>query len=278
MTVDVDSWSSLLRFYSIKHEAAEANSEVGIDYGINRLLELFRRHDISATFFVPGEVAKTQQESIRRLLQEGHELGCHGLTHDKNEFLSSYNEQLKRIKEATELLEKHAGLKPKGFRAPCLRANGETIKALEALNYIYDSSVLPSFIPVYGSFTFRLKPYNPSRSSIVAQGRSRILELPVSVNPFFRIPLSAAWMRNLGLKWVKNSIQINFDLGNPVVFYVHPRDVTPLPKAVGLPWHFYRNIGLAGEKMVDEVVKYARKNGELVSGIELAERCNKMEE
>jgi peptidoglycan/xylan/chitin deacetylase (PgdA/CDA1 family) len=277
MTVDVDSWSSLLRFYSIRHEAAEADSEVGINYGMNRLLELFRKHDVNATFFVPGEVAKTQHESIRQILQGGHELGCHGLTHDKDEFLSPYNDQFKRLKKATELLEKHIGIKPKGFRAPCLRANRETIKALESLDYTYDSSVLPSFVPVYGSFTFKLKPYNPSRSSIIAKGDSRILELPVSVNPFFHIPLSAAWMRNLGLKWVKNSIQINFNLGNPVVFYLHPRDVMPLPKAVGLPWHFYRNIGLAGEKMVDEVVKYARKNGEIMSGIELAKRYNKME-
>jgi peptidoglycan-N-acetylglucosamine deacetylase len=273
MTVDVDSWSSLLRFYSVKHDAAEADSKVGIEYGLRRLLELLRKHDITATFFVPGEVVENQREPLKLILQGGHELGCHGLTHDKDEFLLPYDQQFQRIKEATRLLEKGTGHRPRGFRAPCLRTNGVTVRALEALDYVYDSSVLPGIVPgYYGELTLKLKPYVPSNFSIKGGARSRIWELPVSVNPFLRIPLSAAWMRNLGSDWLKTSIRLNYELRNPVVFYVHPRDVSPLPRVEGVPWHLYKNVGLKGESILDGVLNYAKKNGEVTSGIELTRR------
>jgi hypothetical protein len=273
MSVDVDSWSSLLHFYSVKHDPVEANSQVDVGSGIAKLLELFGKHDLKATFFVPGEVAKNYGHSLKFAIREGHELACHGLEHDKNECLLPFNEQLARITEATEILYRQIGGRPKGFRAPCLRANGETAKVLEHLGYAYDSSVLPSFIPgYYGYLTWISRPYHPSFSSLREEGKAKILELPVSVNPVFRIPLSAAWMRNLGVSWVKASVKMNFDMGNPVMFYIHPRDVSSLPKVKGLPWHVYRNVGQEAVKMLDQILEYVKRHGEIVSGLGLAER------
>ena len=273
MSVDVDSWSSLLRFYSIEHDPVEANSQVNIGYGIAKLLDLFRKHDLKATFFVPGEVAKNDGQAIKSAIRERHELACHGLSHDKNECLLPFNEQFARIKEATGILQRQTGSRPKGFRAPCLRANGETIRVLKHHGYVYDSSVLPSFIPgYYGYLTGISIPYYPSFYSLREKGASKILELPVSVNPVLRIPLSAAWMRNLGVNWVKAGVKMSFDMGNPVVFYIHPRDVSPLPKVRGLPWHIYRNVGQRTVNMLDQILEYVKKRAEIVSGLDLAER------
>jgi peptidoglycan/xylan/chitin deacetylase (PgdA/CDA1 family) len=246
---------------------------VSIEYGMTKLFDVFRKHEVTATFFVPGEVAAKQKESVKLILKEGHELACHGLKHDKNEFLLPYDQQFRSVKEATEILEREIGVKPKGFRAPCLRANGVTVRVLESLDYAYDSSVLPSFVPgYYGNITLKSKPYRPSCSSIREKGKSRILELPVSVNPLFRIPLSAAWMRNLGFNWLKTGIKLNYKLGNPVVFYIHPRDVTNLPRIKGIPWHLYTNVGQKSERILDQLTAYAQKHGEVISGIELVRR------
>ena len=46
-----------------------------------RLLDVLRRYGVTATFFVTGVNAARHPALIRRLLDEGHELGNHGTTH-----------------------------------------------------------------------------------------------------------------------------------------------------------------------------------------------------
>lgn len=272
MTVDVDGWSSLLKFYSIKHNPVKANSQVNITYGIKRLLDIFKKHDIKATFFVTGEMAQSYERLIKTIYEAEHEIACHGLMHDKDECLLHFEEQKRRITKATRILQKIIGYPPKGFRAPCLRANANTLIILEKLGYTYDSSVLPSLVPgYYGYLTNFLRPYSPSFASLTKKGKSRILEIPVSVNPFFRIPLSGGWMRNLGVNWVKAGIRWNFNQRNPVIFYVHPRDVMTLPRVKGLPWHVYINTGTKTIKILDEVIGYAKKSGKIITEMELAQ-------
>jgi peptidoglycan/xylan/chitin deacetylase (PgdA/CDA1 family) len=262
MTVDVDGWSSLLRFYSIDHDPLEADSQVNVEDGILRLLQLFKEHELRATFFVTGEVAQKHSGAIRKISKEGHEVACHGLTHEKNECLFDETSQRRKIGEATRIIEERTGRQPKGFRAPCLRSNETTLKILDEWKYVYDSSVIPTFVPgYYGSPMAPLKPYHPSASSIGKRGSCKVLEMPVSVNPMFPLPLSAAWMRNLGFLWVKFGIKMNFVLGNPVVFYVHPRDVVSLPKVEGVPWHLYRNVGDSTMRMLGNMIKYAAGSG-----------------
>jgi hypothetical protein len=68
-------------------------------------------------------------------------------------------------------------------------------------------------------------------------------------------------MRNLGCTWVRFGMKMNFLLGNPVVFYVHPRDVLSLPRVEGVPWHLYRNVGLSTIEILDEIITYAKTLG-----------------
>lgn len=262
MTVDVDGWSSLLRFYSINHDPLEADSQVDVEAGIERLLQLLEEHELKATFFVTSEMAQKHSLAIGEILRNGHEVACHGLIHDKDECLLDETRQRQKIGEATKTITERTGQKPKGFRAPCLRANEITMKILDELEYVYDSSVIPTFVPgYYGSPNAPSKPYHPSGSSIRKKGSYKVLEIPVSVNPIFPLSLSAAWMRNLGPLWVKLGIKMNFLVGNPVVFYVHPRDVLSLPKVRGVPWHLYRNVGDSTLRMLDSVMRYARELG-----------------
>ena len=262
MTVDVDGWSSLLQFYSINHAPKKADLQVNVDKGISILLRLFEKHRIKATFFVTGEMTKKHTRAVRKIFQNGHEIACHGLTHQKNECLLSRSTQKQKIEEATRIIEEHIQVRPEGFRAPCLRANENTLAVLEECEYFYDSSVIPTFIPGYYGFPgSAFKPYHPSPQSLKKKGSSKLLEIPVSVNPVFPFPLSAAWMRNLGTLWVKFGVKTNFFLHNPVVFYVHPRDVLPLPKVEGVPWHLYRSVGDSTVRMLDELIEYAKKLG-----------------
>jgi len=276
MTVDVDSWSSLLRFYSIDHDPLEADSQVSVEDGILRLLQLFEKHEIKATFFVPGEIAQKHSASIRKICRNDHEIACHGLVHEKNECLQNETSQRRIIEEATRIIEERSGWQPRGFRAPCLRANETTLGILDECGYVYDSSIVPTFVPgYYGLPTAPPKPYHPSPIFMEKRGSHKLLELPVSVNPLIPLPLSAAWMRNLGSSWVKFGMKMNFILGNPVVFYVHPRDVVSLPKVKGIPWHLYRNVGDPTIRMLDAIIRYAKELGaRFVRAMDLAQKVH----
>lgn len=272
MTIDVDGWSSLLNYYSVKHDPLKAKTDVNVEKGLAILLRLFEENGIKATFFITGEMARAYSSILREVHRHGHEIACHGLLHSKNECLLDQNIQRQRIADATAIIKREINVVPKGFRAPCLRISNITLDILEENGYLYDSSVISTFVPTYyGFLRYMLDPYHPSQHSIPTKGSRALLEIPVSVNPLFLVPLSAAWMRNLGVLWVKLGIQMNFILHHPVVFYVHPRDVLTLPKVKGVPWHLYRNVGKPALEMLTEILRFTdHMHAKFVKAIDLA--------
>lgn len=46
-----------------------------------QLLDLLKRHDVKATFFIEGKDVQMNPELVRRMVDEGHELGNHSYTH-----------------------------------------------------------------------------------------------------------------------------------------------------------------------------------------------------
>jgi len=272
MTVDVDGWSSLLRFYGVEHDASMVDAQVNVEAGVSRLLDLFANHGISTTFFVTGDMASRHPHMVKTIDKKGHEVACHGLYHWKDEFLLTRTEQKRRIEKATSIIQEIIGTRPLGFRAPCLKANRDTLNVLSESGYLYDSSVIPTFIPgYYGYLNSNFKPYWLPLNSHGKKKPEFFLEMPVSVNPLLFIPLSASWMRNLGSLWVKFGIRANFILGNPIVFYIHPRDVLTLPRVEGVPSHVYRNVGVKSIEMLDCILGYAKSlDGVFLRAIDLA--------
>lgn len=256
MSVDVDSWSSLLRFYSVEHDIEEAERQVNVEKGVDILLDLFERARVKTTFFVPGEMAQRHPAKVKEIAEKGHEVACHGFIHERNECLLDVDEQKSRIEKSRSIVEEVTHIRPVGFRAPCLRANDTTLAILSEMGFLYDSSFLPMLIPgYYGSLSFHLKPHR------VTCKTGSILEIPVSTNPIVPLPLSASWMRNLGLLHVKFGIRMLFARRYPVMFYIHPRDVCDLPRVAGVPWHLYRNVGARSVEMLDEILAYAKGLG-----------------
>ena len=50
--------------------------------GVPRFLEIFRKHDIKVTFYVPGYDAECFPESVLSIADAGHEIGAHGYLHE----------------------------------------------------------------------------------------------------------------------------------------------------------------------------------------------------
>jgi len=89
-----------------------------------QLLELLRRHDARATFFVIGRHVRQQPELVRAILQEGHQLANHSETHPAGTFWCLPEGRLTREVDAgAQALQEITGQAPRLFRAPAGMAN-----------------------------------------------------------------------------------------------------------------------------------------------------------
>ncbi|MBO5244904.1 MAG: polysaccharide deacetylase family protein [Selenomonadales bacterium] len=81
-----------------------------------RMLEALREADIKATFFVLGQSAEEHPALIKRVIDEGHEIGMHGYSH-RNMARLSRRECDAQWDRAEEALAAY-GIKPTLFRPP----------------------------------------------------------------------------------------------------------------------------------------------------------------
>ncbi len=89
-----------------------------------QLLELLRRHDARATFFVIGRRVRQHPELVQAVLQAGHQLANHSDTHPAGTFWCSPAGRLAREVDAgAQALQETTGQSPRLFRAPAGMAN-----------------------------------------------------------------------------------------------------------------------------------------------------------
>jgi len=228
-TNDVESTS--IRYNKQKDSTAEKVLKEGMPL----LLDLYRHYEIRSTFFFTGEIAQKYPDIVRMVLPDGHEVACHGFSHE-DEFAFDrlgYHEQVSQLVKAKHILEDIAGSRVISFRAPALRVNEFTPKALETAGFEIDSSIASQRTD--GIFSFgalkkmnRLfaprKPYYTKLNDLSSRGNSHILEIPISavlvpyIGTFMRIsPALTNWLRVL----ISKEAELT---GKPVNFLIHPNE------------------------------------------------------
>jgi peptidoglycan/xylan/chitin deacetylase (PgdA/CDA1 family) len=116
-----------------------SRGEFGARVGAPRILDLLKKYDIKATWFVPGHTADTFPEICRRISAEGHEVGYHGYAHEAD---PSPEEESRIFEQATNALKKIARHDPVGYRFPGLDLADHTIDRLLSHGFLYDSSLM----------------------------------------------------------------------------------------------------------------------------------------
>ncbi len=114
--------------------------EPSLTTGYPRLLALLGEHAVRATFFLEGWNGVHHPEAVAEVVRRGHELGMHGWTHERWDALDPEAE-LALAYRATEALERAAGVRPLGFRAPGGQRSAATETILVQLGYRYDASL-----------------------------------------------------------------------------------------------------------------------------------------
>lgn len=256
--------------------------------GLPRLLGVLSKNDVKSTFYFTGTFCEESPESVELVIDHGHEVGCHGYDHSHKHAFDSMNldEQIIELKKAKNIIEDIAG-RIWDFRAPALRINEYTLKALEHTGFNTDSSIASQRFD--GPFTFGSKkklmwlvaprfPYYPSYHSIVKRGKSKILEVPISALIFPYIGTTMRVSPTI-LKFVEKTLFFESTrTGKPIVFLFHPNEcldaisgVRSERRAGGSFEYLFAdvirhelkmtNLGIKAAILLNDVIKRAKKKG-----------------
>jgi len=186
---------------------------------IERYLRLLERHEVRCTFFTVGNVARAYPDLVRRLVDGGHEIACHGSEHttlDKHDAASFRRD----VERCLEDFHRAGARRVSGFRAPCGSLVPSTAWAWQVvadMGFTYSSSIVPVKHPLFGWPDF---PVPPTR---VEAG---IWEIPVTVGGPFKLPFAAGtYFRMLPFSLVRHLMRRRMDAGEPLVGYFHPYDI-----------------------------------------------------
>jgi peptidoglycan/xylan/chitin deacetylase (PgdA/CDA1 family) len=115
--------------------------QYGNRVGVPRILDLLKRHDVKASFYVPAVAALLHPDEQRRVIAEGHEIGIHGWIHELNSVLP-YEAERDLMFRSTDTLEKITGIRPVGLRTPSWDFSPNTLRIETELGLLYDSSLM----------------------------------------------------------------------------------------------------------------------------------------
>lgn len=198
--------------------------------GIDTILDLLNKHNVSATFFVVGEILQHSPELIDKIISNNHEIAFHTMHHDRIDspnFLNNFDDELNEFQKLTNN-------KSKGFRAPTFSLNDKSssiIKILEKYNYVYDSSIMPAKTSMYGNPNANKKPYKITSENLESNSENgKLWEFPLMVTKLLGKQIPAAggfYLRTLPLSIIKNAIKNYEKKSMPACFYVHSWELTP---------------------------------------------------
>ena len=230
--IDFEDWyhPELVKKY-VKDEKHEPRMFKGID----KILEMLRRNDTLATFFVVGELLETNPEIFDKITENEHEIAFHTMYHtriDSPNFKENFRNEIEKFSKLTNK-------KSKGFRAPTFSLNETSswiIDLLSEYDYIYDSSVVPAKTDLYGTPNAEIKPYRISSDSLENDTiDGKLIEFPLLVTKFLgkKVPAGGGfYLRTLPMRVIKNAIRQYEKQEIPATFYIHSWELTPefMPK------------------------------------------------
>ncbi len=228
--------------------------------GTARILDVLKENRVKATFFCTGNYATHAPEMIRRILDEGHEVACHGVDHwrpNESDFVRS-----------KEIVERVAGITCNGYRQPRMFPVNDMV--IKQAGYLYNSSLNPAFIP--GRYMHLRDP----RTWFMKDG---VMQIPASVTPTFRFPLFWLSLHNLPESIYRWLVKRTLRHDGYFVTYFHPWEFFDLKDhpEFKMPFIIKNNSGWKMVKRLDGLIKsLLADKAEFITFTEFAESRNRL--
>ncbi len=118
----------------------------GPEVAMPRLLEMYRRHGIKQTFFLPGWCMERYPATVEAVMKAGHEIAHHSYLHEHPNELTPEEERY-WFERALDVIVKMTGAKPKGYRAATYKFSRHTLDILLEHGFDYDASLFGDDVP-----------------------------------------------------------------------------------------------------------------------------------
>ena len=210
--------------------------------GLEWFRETLQKRDANTTCFVVSSLVDRYPAHVEVLADAGFEIASHTHSH---ELLSDLDPDRRReeLRDSRERLESLTGQPVTGFRAPAFDITDDHFDLLAETGYGYDSSIVASrAIPGWYGGEYDLE--TPALATAVdPDAPAGVSELPASVMPGLRLPLTGTWLRFFGPRYTALGMRLLARRGVTPVLYVHPWELVGLPQVEGVPARVYYRTG-----------------------------------
>jgi peptidoglycan-N-acetylglucosamine deacetylase len=137
---DIDSVAGWIGSYGGGDSPSDIQRGVfASEVGNIRLLNLFKKYKLKTTFFIPGHSMESFPDQVKRIADEGHEIGAHGYLHENPVAMTPTQEE-DVLAHCVDLIERVSGKKPRGYVAPWWEMSNSTAALLLKYGFKYDHS------------------------------------------------------------------------------------------------------------------------------------------
>ena len=206
-----------------------------LEEGMPLLLEIYKKFNIKSTFYFVGDMAEKFPDVVKMILPYGHEVASHGWTHEVDQAFDvlTFDQQKEHLLRSKNILEDISKQKVVSFRAPALRVNENTPRALIETGFESDSSVASQRFDAFLSFGGLKKlnwlraprlPYKTAEDNLFKKGNSSLVEIPLTA---FLFPFVGTTLRLFPKITSMQQRLFNLETGmnkKPLVFDVHPNE------------------------------------------------------
>ncbi|MGB5107313.1 MAG: XrtA system polysaccharide deacetylase [Candidatus Zixiibacteriota bacterium] len=226
LTFDVEEYFQVEAFYGVIPRDDWDKRQSRITMCIIRILDILDEYKATGTFFTLGWVAERYPHLPAMIKGRGHELASHGYGHDSLKRLDA--EQFRAdLMRSVEAIEKAAGVRVRGYRAPTFSVdrNKEWIwETLAECGFEFDSSIYPIHHDLYGD------PLAPRYPYVINTAAGKLLEIPPTTYSFMgkRLPACGGGSFRLFPYWyTKRATRAYNSSGYPAMVYLHPWEIDP---------------------------------------------------
>ncbi len=137
LTHPADSWRRISPISELRY---------GPTVGVPRILDLFRRHGLRQSFFIPSWCIEQYPRTVEAIVEAGHEVGHHGVIHEHPSEQTPEDERW-YLRRGIEVIERFTGRRPRGYRAPLYRFSDNSLDLLLEEGFRYDASLMGDDVP-----------------------------------------------------------------------------------------------------------------------------------
>ena len=115
---------------------------------VPKILDVTERLNLKLTVFVVGRDAEIEENVpyLQSFVRSGHDLGNHSYMHEPWMHSQPSEAIIAEIDRAERAILRATGFRTRGFRGPGFSVSETMLRELEKRDYLYDASILPTFL------------------------------------------------------------------------------------------------------------------------------------